>query len=76
MGIISTTRLRNKGRQTRGLFLAGENRILILWIYTLLSNVYAVQWNKFAAAALIYATPPVVLYVILQKFLKRGLALY
>ncbi|MEM4438906.1 MAG: ABC transporter permease subunit, partial [Pyrobaculum sp.] len=51
------------------LFLAGENRTLILWIYTLLSNVYAVQWNKFAAAALIYATPPVVLYVILQKFL-------
>ncbi|MEM4897665.1 MAG: hypothetical protein QXT13_06635 [Pyrobaculum sp.] len=41
-----------------------------------MSNVYAVQWNKFAAAALIYATPPVVLYVILQKFLKRGLALY
>jgi len=56
------------------LFLAGENRTLILWIYSLLSNVYSVQWNRFAAAALLYAIPPVVLYVVLQRFLRRGLA--
>jgi len=56
------------------LFLSGENRTLILWIYSLMSNVYSVQWNRFAAAALLYAIPPVVLYVILQRFLRRGLA--
>ncbi|RFA93514.1 ABC transporter permease subunit [Pyrobaculum aerophilum] len=56
------------------LFLSGENRTLILWIYSLMSNVYSVQWNRFAAAALLYAIPPVALYVVLQKFLRRGLA--
>jgi len=56
------------------LFLSGENRTLILWIYSLLSNVYSVQWNRFAAAALLYAIPPVALYVALQRFLRRGLA--
>ena len=56
------------------LFLAGENRALILWIYSLMSNVYSVQWNRFAAAALLYAIPPVVLYIILQRFLRKGLA--
>ncbi|AFA38294.1 ABC-type maltose transport systems, permease component [Pyrobaculum oguniense TE7] len=56
------------------LFLSGENRTLILWIYSLMSNVYSVQWNRFAAAALLYSIPPVVLYVVLQRFLKRGLA--
>ena len=56
------------------LFLSGENRTLILWIYSLMSNVYSVQWNRFAAAALLYAIPPVVLYIILQKFLRKGLA--
>ncbi|ABL88163.1 maltooligosaccharide ABC transporter membrane protein [Pyrobaculum islandicum DSM 4184] len=55
------------------LFLSGENRTLILWIYSLMPNVYSVQWNRFAAAALLYAIPPVVLYVLLQRFLKRGL---
>ena len=56
------------------LFLSGENRALILWIYSLMSNVYSVQWNRFAAAALLYAIPPVVLYIILQRFLREGLA--
>jgi len=56
------------------LFLSGENRTLILWIYSLMSNVYSVQWNRFAAAALLYAIPPVVLYIILQRFLRKGLA--
>ncbi|MEM1568326.1 MAG: ABC transporter permease subunit [Thermofilaceae archaeon] len=58
------------------LFLSGENRTLILWIYSLMSNIYAVQWNRFAAAALLYAIPPVALYIILQKFLRRGLFVY
>lgn len=57
------------------LFLSGGNRTLILWIYPLMSNVYSVQWNRFAAAALLYAIPPVALYVVLQRFIKRGLAL-
>ncbi|MGC8993819.1 MAG: ABC transporter permease subunit [Pyrobaculum sp.] len=56
------------------LFLSGENRTLILWIYSLMSNVYSVQWNRFAAAALLYAIPPVALYIVLQRFIKRGLA--
>jgi arabinogalactan oligomer/maltooligosaccharide transport system permease protein len=56
------------------LFLSGENRTLILWIYSLMSNVYSVQWNRFAAAELLYAIPPVVLYIILQRFLRKGLA--
>jgi arabinogalactan oligomer/maltooligosaccharide transport system permease protein len=57
------------------LFLSGENRPLILWIYSLMYDVYSVQWYRFAAAALLYAIPPVVLYIILKRFLMKGLAL-
>jgi arabinogalactan oligomer/maltooligosaccharide transport system permease protein len=39
-----------------------------------MSNVYSVQWNRFAAVALLYAIPSVVLYIILQRFLRKGLA--
>jgi len=49
------------------LTLSSENKTLILWIYSLVSNVYSVQWNRFAAAALLYAIPPVALYIIPQE---------
>jgi arabinogalactan oligomer/maltooligosaccharide transport system permease protein len=39
-----------------------------------MSNAYSVQWNRLAAAVHPYAILPVVLYIILQRFLREGLA--
>ncbi|AIF69413.1 hypothetical protein PAP_05010 [Palaeococcus pacificus DY20341] len=57
------------------LLLNQENHPLTVWIYTMLSNLRAVSWNQFAAAALIFALPVFIMFLLAQNYVRSGLTM-
>lgn len=57
------------------LLLNQENYPLTVWIYTMLANLRSVSWNQFAAAALIFALPVFIMFLLAQNYVRSGLTM-
>lgn len=57
------------------LLLNQENHPLSVWLFTMLANLRAVSWNTFAAAALIFALPVFIMFMLAQNYVRSGLTL-
>jgi len=57
------------------LLLNQENYPLTVWLYTLLANLRSISWNQFAAAALIFALPVFIMFLLAQNYVRSGLTM-
>ncbi|MFA4647806.1 ABC transporter permease subunit [Pyrococcus kukulkanii] len=57
------------------LLLNQENYPLTVWLYTMLANLRSISWNQFAAAALIFALPVFIMFLLAQNYVRSGLTL-
>lgn len=57
------------------LLLSENNYPLTVWLYTMLSNLRSISWNQFAAAALIFALPVFIMFLLSQNYIRSGLTL-
>lgn len=57
------------------LLLNQDKHPLTVWIYTMLANLRSVSWNEFAAAALIFALPVFVMFLLAQNYVRSGLTI-
>ncbi|WP_297497485.1 ABC transporter permease subunit [Thermococcus sp.] len=56
------------------LLLGQENQPLAVWIYTLLGGIgRGIDWSYFAAAALLFALPVFVTFMLAQNYIRSGL---
>lgn len=58
------------------LLLEQSNQPLAVWIWSLLSGINrGIQWSYFAAAALLFALPVFILFMLAQNYIRSGLTL-
>ncbi|MCD6101101.1 MAG: ABC transporter permease subunit [Candidatus Marinimicrobia bacterium] len=57
------------------LLLNQENYPLTVWLYTMLANLRSISWNQFAAAALVFALPVFIMFLLAQNYVRSGLTL-
>ncbi len=57
------------------LLLSEENYPLTVWLYTMLADLRSISWNQFAAAALIFALPVFIMFLLSQNYIRSGLTL-
>ncbi len=58
------------------LLLTEKNQPLAVWIYGLLGGIgRGINWNYFAAAALLFALPVFVVFMLAQNYIRSGLTL-
>lgn len=50
-----------------------ENYTLALGLRQFINNQYSANWTKFAAAAVLSSLPIVIIFMLLQKFIQKGL---
>ncbi|MDK2869400.1 MAG: arabinogalactan oligomer / maltooligosaccharide transport system permease protein [Pyrococcus sp.] len=56
------------------LLLTEENQPLSVWIYTLMGGIgRGIDWNYFAAAALLFALPVFIMFMLAQNYIRSGL---
>ncbi|AIU69484.1 sugar transporter [Thermococcus eurythermalis] len=56
------------------LLLTGNNQPLSVWIYTLMGGIgRGIDWSYFAAAALLFALPVFVMFMLAQNYIRSGL---
>ncbi|MFA4701671.1 ABC transporter permease subunit [Pyrococcus kukulkanii] len=58
------------------LLLTKENQPLSVWIYTLMGSIgRGIDWNYFAAAALLFALPVFIMFMLAQNYIRSGLTI-
>ncbi|AFK21812.1 ABC transporter permease subunit [Pyrococcus sp. ST04] len=58
------------------LLLTEENQPLSVWIYTLMGSIgRGIDWNYFAAAALLFALPVFIMFMLAQNYIRSGLTI-
>ncbi|AEH25370.1 ABC transporter permease subunit [Pyrococcus yayanosii] len=58
------------------LLLTEENQPMSVWIYTLMGGIgRGIDWNYFAAAALLFALPVFVMFMLAQNYIRSGLTI-
>ncbi|AJC71969.1 malg sugar transport inner membrane protein [Thermococcus guaymasensis DSM 11113] len=55
------------------LLLNQENYPLTVWLYSMLNDLRNVSWNQFSAAALLFALPVFIMFLLAQNYIKSGL---
>ncbi len=57
------------------LLLGQESQPLAVWIYSLLGGIGrgGIDWSYFAAAALLFALPVFVMFILAQNYIRSGL---
>ncbi|MDV3104639.1 sugar ABC transporter permease [Thermococcus waiotapuensis] len=58
------------------LLLSKENLYpLTVWLYSMLNDLRNVSWNQFSAAALLFALPVFIIFLLAQRYIKSGLTI-
>jgi len=55
------------------LLLNSSKYPLTVWLYSMLNDLRNVSWNQFSAAALLFALPVFVLFLLAQNYIRSGL---
>ncbi|WP_297487272.1 sugar ABC transporter permease [Thermococcus sp.] len=55
------------------LLLNQNNYPLTVWLYSMLSDLRNVSWNQFSAAAMLFALPVFILFLLAQNYIRSGL---
>jgi len=55
------------------LLLNQENYPLTVWLFSMLNDLRNVSWNQFSAAALLFALPVFIMFLLAQNYIKSGL---
>lgn len=55
------------------LLLSENNYPLTVWLYSMLNDLRNVSWNQFSAAALLFALPVFIMFLLAQNYIKSGL---
>jgi arabinogalactan oligomer/maltooligosaccharide transport system permease protein len=50
-----------------------ENYTVALGLRSFINNKYSANWTKFSAAAVLSSLPIVIIFMLLQKFIQKGL---
>jgi len=57
------------------LLLNQNNYPLTVWLYSMLNDLRNVSWNQFSAAAMLFALPVFVIFLLAQRFIRSGLTI-
>ncbi|ASJ03402.1 sugar transporter [Thermococcus profundus] len=55
------------------LLLSEKNYPLTVWLFSMLNDLRNVSWNQFSAAALLFALPVFIMFLLAQNYIKSGL---